>query len=416
MSATPFTWRRNQRWWVVHSVEAGPSGTFFDDRFDAQTYEVDIPGSADGTPCNCSVFVPDAAATPGSQNLVHVFWLPGAAQGRADNGVTCHALRAAGAASSFILVAVPGAADGQGRSVAVTLSANRIVQILVDLGRDARIDALLLSAHSRGNAGLEASLPLLLKPSGPDAHHVAPDQVKRVTYFDNFYGSSQAALQAAGISPDRVFTYFAYPQDNEGSTQLGKYDKHSVDLADDPASSAALIAVCHSRIIGDALKLGTSPTPGGFPLLDLPALGQLTAQPWPWISRAASPAGVLTPFTAASVDPTVPSGADFIATNQAKIRDCLGLPETPFGSTADFWRSYRASPRTSDYLNCLNQVRLTWIDTNGNPVTWLHPADPTKPNVGLDLALMSEGFGPGIWLHQLFVAEFAHELTEGLDP
>lgn len=136
------------------------------DRFGSQTFCAVIstlceipPKPATILAHKVSIFVPSGVKP--STNKVHVFFSPGGVtENHGLNAALTHGLRAASDASDWILISVSGVhvekpkpADGWR-----TIDMPSIENCLTSIGRSPKIDALRLSAHSRGGFGLQQSL------------------------------------------------------------------------------------------------------------------------------------------------------------------------------------------------------------------------------------------------------------------
>jgi hypothetical protein len=159
------------------------------DKFAAQTFRVvgdpilvTKPGAKGGPAITgpvrktFTIFVPSSASP--DRNKVHVFFTPfdNEAEFVAEQG-----LRAQHEQSGWILIAVRGLLEGMSPNW-VTVSTTEIMKCLRSADRPVlTINALRLSAHSRGHRGLERTMGFKGKPT------VDPGLVERVTVFDASY-------------------------------------------------------------------------------------------------------------------------------------------------------------------------------------------------------------------------------------
>ncbi len=130
-----------------------------------------------------AIYVP--RNTPPGRNRVHVFFTPAV---NPMAFVNEQGLRSEEESSGWILIAVPGLDEASSPN-RVTISTAEIETCLKAAGRaSANIDALRLSAHSRGHRGLEHTLGLGGAPT------VDLAKVERVTVFDASYHDLGVAL------------------------------------------------------------------------------------------------------------------------------------------------------------------------------------------------------------------------------
>ena len=120
-----------------------------------------------------SYFAHVPGVTSSLTNHVHVFFSAGEVTGGGSH-VEHHGLRGAAETGSQILIGVRGE---QGR--AFTISLQQIVEALASTGRAATVSAITMSAHSRGNAGLAATLAHRLIPASLIDHITVLDGTTR---------------------------------------------------------------------------------------------------------------------------------------------------------------------------------------------------------------------------------------------
>jgi hypothetical protein len=131
-----------------------------------------------------AIYVP--RTTPAGRNNVHVFFTPDTANPM--DFLTTQGLRADEESSGWILIGVPGL-DEDAVPNWVTISTAEIETCLRAAGRSSvAIDAIRLSAHSRGARGLEHTLGFRGTPT------IDLAKVERVTVFDASYHDLGVAL------------------------------------------------------------------------------------------------------------------------------------------------------------------------------------------------------------------------------
>ncbi|WP_433733964.1 hypothetical protein ACQP0C_17635 [Nocardia sp. CA-129566] len=178
-------------WLPVHTAEGELGG----DKFGGQTFrfvrpehEIDRTNAAFG---QYSIFVPRGA---GTANNVRLHFSAGGVLGSGGtNAVLQHGLRSASDGSGWITIAIPGIDN----TTANTITMAEIQACLDKIGRPTRVDALMLTAHSRGVLSLSATLRAGAIPGA---------LVQQVVLYDETAGAA-AAIRAAGIPPDRVTMY-----------------------------------------------------------------------------------------------------------------------------------------------------------------------------------------------------------------
>jgi hypothetical protein len=159
------------------------------DPFGAQTFRVHgnpitvtVPGQGGNAPTTVTtnktftVFIPTTA--PDAQNKVHVFFTPLPDELKFVNE---EGLRSEHEGTPWILIAVPALFEQLSPNW-VTIETAEIQKCLAAVMRSTTIDALRLSAHSRGHRGLEHTLGLKGSPPTIDLK-----LVERVTVFDASY-------------------------------------------------------------------------------------------------------------------------------------------------------------------------------------------------------------------------------------
>lgn len=327
---------------LIRSDEAGPAGPGGNDRLADRSFRYE----------DFLVFVP-AGATADLTNRVHVFFSAGGVGG-AGSHVEHHGLRGLADAHSRILIGVQGR-PGQ----AFTISHQQIVAALASTGRPATVASITLSAHSRGNAGLAATLQRRLIPASLIEHVTvldASDQARTIV----------AGLRASGIPLSRVTA------DIVTTGQFGTFPAGVTKRSMDPA---AIRAIGYARLINDAQALGrVSPFPPAISALaaalPLPPRGSFTTEDPP-------PAGKVN-INAFSRDPA------HRAALAALRADERGVPNV--GALA-------GSEETSAY------AFVEWNDL-------LNLRDSTAPRDTW------RSVSPGIYSHHLFVSEIGGELFD----
>lgn len=325
----------------VRADELGPARS---DRLGARTFD-----------CGpYSIFIPAGAATV-TVNRVHVFFSPGdATGGTGSNAAAVHGLRGAADSTEWILISAPSRPAGSN-----TISDAEIKNCLTSAGRPATIDAVRLSAHSRGAAGLAATLA---------GRTVTPRLIEHVTVLDasDFAASLTRGLTASGVPASRVTAYNVVFGAFRGAAQ-------NVQL-----SFGCVRSIGYARLITDGLATGRTPAPlppgiaARVSALRLPPRGNFsTASP--------TPAGK-TDLNAFCADPV--NRAALIA-----MRD--GEPASPTDILSATQRTARAPQSPYAFIE---ENNVLGFNNNSAPrSTWLH-------------------FSPQIYSHHLFVAEIGHEM------
>jgi hypothetical protein len=323
-----------------------------EDLFHLQTSFADITDPTSTK--TCLLFVPSGASA--TTNNIHIFFGPGGPNNDALTG----ALRFSANIANAILIVVPGIDPGF-----VTMSAAEVVEIMRKAGRPPQIDSLWLSAHSRGFRGLAQTLTkdLLVQRSGAvTAPKVGPGTVKRVVNFDAFYFDFLRAMNASGIPASKVFGFHVtIPGGGPGPGKWSASASQTVELA--PVLNGVR-AVLYSRLIQDAIAIGKKPLvpPGSLALADITGRLLTNMPAIPGFSSRTSP----TDFRA------------YCKTNATAITNCLKDEQN---------RSLDTAMR-GPLIEFVNDNNLTGVGR----------------------------FPAAIWAHHLFVAEFAHEVTDSADP
>jgi hypothetical protein len=300
-----------------------------------------------------------ASGTAASLNNVHVFFSPGSVTGpRGGNAVAVHGLRGAADPGKWILIGVPG-----GIGKAFTISDADIIGCLASVGRPPRIDALQLSAHSRGNAGLAKTLQGRL---------LTPSLIQYVTILD---GTDHAAGLTLGFTSSRVpagritadnIVFGSFPD-------VGHKAVQNIQL---PFN--CMRSIGYARLISDGVTTGRAPTPlppdiaAKVSALTLPPRGSFSTQNPPPPGKTSIIAYCADPHNAAAL---------------RAMRD--GEPSQPTSTLST--SQYAARAATSPYA-FIEQNNVPGFNAPGRPAASL------------------VHFNPQIYSHHLFVAEIAHEL------
>jgi peptidoglycan hydrolase-like protein with peptidoglycan-binding domain len=185
-------------WSPIHKDENENRG----DRFGGRTFEFSIstlcfhPGSTEAVELfGVSMFVP--AGIKANVNKVHVFFSPGGVGSpfgdHGLNAVLTHGLRAPSDPTEWILISIPGINEN-GKNGWRTIDMAAIRSCLDRVGRSSSIDALRLSAHSRGGKGLQVSMA---KPG------LITGSIDRITLLDCgefFNGAVVSGFKARGAA------------------------------------------------------------------------------------------------------------------------------------------------------------------------------------------------------------------------
>lgn len=240
---------------LIHADEAGPSSVFGNDKLADRTFSYQ----------DFMVFVPSGAVAAKTNN-VHVFFGAAGMIGGASH-TEHHGLRGAAEGSDKILIGVQGE-PGK----AFTISSGQITAALESVGRPARIDALTLSAHSRGNAGLAKTLQGRLLPSA---------LIQAITILDgnDFAKKLLAGFKASRIPLSKVTADIV-------TTGRNKFEGVKALHLD----WQGVRSIGYARLIKDAVSLGrVPPLPPGIAskvnAVTLPPRGTLSASPTPPAGR-----------------------------------------------------------------------------------------------------------------------------------
>jgi hypothetical protein len=181
----------------MHSDELEYGGA---DRFAAQSAIVDgdtipvVSSDSRGRPQTISftkhfsVFIPSSA--PQGLNKVHLFFTPFL---EPEQFVAQQGLRAQHDGTDWILIAVPALIEGVHTPNFITVSTVEIGRCLAAAGRPTTINAIRMSAHSRGQRGLINTMGTGPGRRGPSLIDLA--LVEGVTVFDASYAQVGSALR-----------------------------------------------------------------------------------------------------------------------------------------------------------------------------------------------------------------------------
>jgi hypothetical protein len=326
-------------------IRADELGTGRTDRLGSRTFDY-------GT---FSIFIPAGAASVNT-NHVHVFFSPGAVTGPSgSNAVAVHGLRSAADPSKWILISVPGVRGGFNK-----VSDAQIINCLRSVGRAPAIDAVRLSAYSRGAAGLAATLQGRL---------LMPSLIDHLTFLDvtDFAASLSRGLHSSHVAASRVTVY---------NVVFGAFPLTGVRNIGVPF--ACIRSIGYARLISDGVATGRSPSP--LPSVIASRIGALTLPSGGSFSTATPTPPGKTNLGSFCADPGI--GAALIA-----MRD--GEPAKPTGVPSASQLSARAS--TSRYAFVEENNVMGFNSPTAPRAKWLH-------------------FSPQIYSHHLFVAEIASEL------
>lgn len=348
-------------WTLVHQVESDSDGN---DRFIRQT--CDVRRLRQGNTVDCSMFIPSAVKP--NENKIHVCFSANGVSGNVSNAVTGHALRAAAEASrEWILIAVMG-----DDTLLPTVTAQEILDFLDRHGRPRRIDKLRLSCHSRGLFSLAKALRQgTLVAKSPKPPIVDPALVERVVTFDeaDISADINGAVRFAGIDSQKLFGYRVNggrippittpPNWTISASQT--VDLTGFTIPNLPNAKTCLQAVIYCRLIEDAQEVNRLAVIAGnaVPLVIPSDIQNMVA------SVSLPPLGSLT--SRSSPSPPLVNFKTFYTTKSAEIKK----------------------------LNI--QKLFSFVNSK-------------------DLARLGKPFPDGIYQHHLFVAEFAHEVTDILPP
>jgi hypothetical protein len=327
---------------LIRADEAGPSGPGGNDRFADRTF----------TYGEFLVFVP-TGATSSLTNHVHVFFSAGGVIGP-ESHVEHHGLRAAADAGDQILIGVQGE-----KGKKFTISLQQIIDALASTGRPASVSSINMSAHSRGNGSLAATLQKRLIPAS---------LIEHITILD---GNDFAHAILAGLRASRV-PLSKVTADIVTTGGFGTFPSAVHTTSMDPA---AIRSIGYARLINDAQALNrVSPFPPAIAAmaaaLALPARGTFTTEDPP-------PSGKVN-INSFSRDPA----------NAAALRAL---------------RAGERSPRNVGELAGLEETSayafVEWNDL-------LNLRDHAKPR------RQWRSVSPGIYSHHLFVSEVAGDLFD----
>ncbi|MEA3077550.1 MAG: hypothetical protein QOF60_2458 [Actinomycetota bacterium] len=321
---------------LIRADEAGPPGPGGTDRLADRSFQYD----------EFLVFVPSGAVAS-AVNRVHVFFSAGGVVG-ADSHTEHHGLRGAAESHDWILVGVPGEV---GVPHGITLA--QIREALESTGRAARVDAVRMSAHSRGNGGLAKTLRRRL---------IDPSLIEHVTVLDgsDFHRSLTAGFRSSRIPPANITADFV----TTGPFPMRGVRSQGMD-------AEGIRAIGYARLINDAVTLGrVSALPpaiaGLVSAVTLPSRGSFSANSPP-------PAGK-TSINA------------FVRANRAALRGLL------------------VGERSVNNVGQLSSAR----DTSPYAfVEWNNLLNINDPNAPRD---QWRSVSAGIYSHHLFVAEVADDL------
>ncbi|MQA86284.1 MAG: hypothetical protein GEV03_17030 [Streptosporangiales bacterium] len=206
---------------LIRSDEAGPMGPGGQDRLADRTFSFG----------DFLIFVP-TGATASLTNKVHVFFSAGGVIG-ADSHVEHHGLRGAADAHDWILFGVQGFPG-----MAFTISEDQVRQGLASVGRPAQIASVRMSAHSRGNGSMAATLRGRL---------FSPGLIDHVTVLDgsDFARSLTEGFRRSGVPPSKITADFV----TTGPFPLRGVRSQGID-------AAGIRALGYARLINDAVATG----------------------------------------------------------------------------------------------------------------------------------------------------------------
>lgn len=208
---------------LIRSDEAGPQGPGGTDRLADRTF----------TFGEFLIFVP-AGATGSLTNKVHVFFSAGGVLD-ATSHVEHHGLRGAADVHDWILFGVQGE---PGRRF--TISESQVRQGLESIGRPARVDAVRMSAHSRGNSSMAETLRRRLFSAALIDH---------ITVLDgsDFSASLTEGFRRTGVPASRITADFV---------TTGAFRQRGVVRVSQGMDPAGVRAVGYARLINDAVATG----------------------------------------------------------------------------------------------------------------------------------------------------------------
>ena len=208
---------------LIRSDEAGPPRPGGTDRLADRTF----------TFGDFLIFVP-AGATPSLTNKVHVFFSAGGVLD-ATSHVEHHGLRGAADPHDWILFGVQGE-----RGHRFTISESQVRQGLESVGRPAQINAVRMSAHSRGNGSMAETLRRRLFSAALIDH---------ITVLDgsDFSASLTEGFRRTGVPPSRITADFV---------TTGAFRQPGVVHTSQGMDPEGVRAVGYARLINDAVATG----------------------------------------------------------------------------------------------------------------------------------------------------------------
>ncbi len=231
-------------WAPIHADESRDAG----DLYGTRTFEFG----------KFSIFLPRNA--PASTNKVHAFFSPGdATGGHGLNALLHHGLRGGFEDSEWILIGVPGKEPGF-----ETISTAEIQACLNHVGRGTSIEAMQLSAHSRGHRGLRETVRNGL---------INISLIRKVVILDASYANTMGVLSRSGIPANRITSYQVTVTPNRIPGDVNRR-----------LPSTCMRAIGYSRLIQDAMRTRpglTIPTAIRSQLLSLPDRGCFTTSTSP---------------------------------------------------------------------------------------------------------------------------------------
>jgi hypothetical protein len=243
----PGSLRENER---LNGSDPFAGGTFAA-QGDTVTWTSPAPARGQPRPSHSSakplaIYVP--RTTPAGRNNIHVFFTPSPSP---MAFITEQGLRSEVESSGWILIAVPGLHEVMSPNW-VTITTAEIQTCLKSAGRSrVDIDALRLSAHSRGARGLEHTLGFGGTPT------IDLSKVERVTVFDASYHDLGLAL----TSHLKDLTAMQDPghRDRFRAGAVNLYDVTVSNVSNLPGRSLSISgmrALAYVRFVAEALKRG----------------------------------------------------------------------------------------------------------------------------------------------------------------
>jgi hypothetical protein len=206
---------------LIRSDEAGPMGPGGQDRLADRTFRFG----------DFLIFVP-AGATASLTNKVHMFFSAGGVLD-ATSHIEHHGLRGAADPHDWILFGVQGS---PGR--AFTIGEAQVRQGLESVGRSADIASVRMSAHSRGNGSMAATLRNRL---------FSASLIDHVTVLDgsDFAASLTEGFRRSSVPPGKITADFV----TTGPFPLRGVRSQGID-------AAGIRALGYARLINDAVAIG----------------------------------------------------------------------------------------------------------------------------------------------------------------